>query len=333
MCSAHLRNFRWEGSVARASCPICGDSKKKKSKARLYFLPYKQTYVTKCHNCGIAWPLAMFLKQTNSVLHEEFEKEKALEKLANTHVKQEEQYAIPRTFDLPATILRPEAVEKLKKISQLPLTHPARVYIDSRKIPVYQHFRIFYTDNYRKWVNSILPGKYEHEGRNDPRIVLPLLDRHKKIFGAIGRSIGNLSESNMRYLTVMFDKNFPKIFGLEQCNLLKKFYIFEGPIDSLFISNSIAMGGTSVSTKDVLDLSNGVFVFDNEPRSPELIRLMEKCIVEGNKICIWPSYVEQKDINEMILAGATSLSIREHIDNNTFSGLEAELKLIQWRKV
>jgi hypothetical protein len=56
---------------------------------------------------------------------------------------------------------------------------------------------------------------------------------------------------------------------------------------------------------------------------------MEKVIKSGFKICIWPSDVPGKDINEMYLAGVNPEKI---IEENTYSGLTAELKLASWRK-
>jgi hypothetical protein len=113
----------------------------------------------------------------------------------------------------------------------------------------------------------------------------------------------------------------------------KKFFIFEGPIDSLFISNSIAMGGTSLTDRSALDFSKGIFVFDNQPRNKELIAQIENVIEEGHNICIWPPVVKQKDINEMILAGHPRSWVREQIDKNTFSGLAARVKLMEWKKI
>ena len=71
-------------------------------------------------------------------------------------------------------------------------------------------------------------------------------------------------------------------------------------------------------------------MFDNEPRNKEIQKRMAKIIAQGIRICIWPSHIQQKDINAMVLAGITN--VEEIISRNTYKGLEADLRFKQWRK-
>lgn len=98
----------------------------------------------------------------------------------------------------------------------------------------------------------------------------------------------------------------------------------------MFLSNSVAMAGAEGSTAALQNVNNATFVFDAEPRNREIHKRMEKIIRNGHKICIWPSDVPAKDINEMVLAGANN--VEEIIRNNTYTSLEANLKLMTWRK-
>ena len=75
-----------------------------------------------------------------------------------------------------------------------------------------------------------------------------------------------------------------------------------------------------------------IIVLDNEKRSKELANSIEKFITNGYSVCIWPESVEGKDINEMIMKGMTSEEILGIIDTNTYSGLQAQFQLSQWRK-
>ena len=53
--SSKLRNFKKKSdSVFNFSCPLCGDSKVKKNKARGYFIENKGTFVFHCHNCTVS---------------------------------------------------------------------------------------------------------------------------------------------------------------------------------------------------------------------------------------------------------------------------------------
>ena len=48
----NLRNFKWKkDGLAVCSCPICGDSKRDKKKARGNFYLKRGKFFYKCHNC------------------------------------------------------------------------------------------------------------------------------------------------------------------------------------------------------------------------------------------------------------------------------------------
>ena len=60
---------------------------------------------------------------------------------------------------------------------------------------------------------------------------------------------------------------------------------------------------------------------------------MEKVIKRGFGLCIWPDKIKVKDINDMVLDGMDILDIIDTINNNTFRGLPARVKLNQWKRV
>ena len=124
----------------------------------------------------------------------------------------------------------------------------------------------------------------------------------------------------------MFDER-PKIFGLDKVDFSQPYYIVEGAIDSFFLENAIARNGAEGNGNAAGD--NAIYVFDAEPRNKEIHKRMEKVIKAGYKVCIWPTDVPGKDINEIYLAG---LDPEKLIEDNTYQGLQAELKLSAWRK-
>jgi hypothetical protein len=127
----------------------------------------------------------------------------------------------------------------------------------------------------------------------------------------------------------MLDESAPKIYGLETIDKSKTVYITEGPFDSTFISNSIALCGAD-GNLDFLGIDDVVWVYDNEPRNKEIHRRIEKCIDCGEKVIIWPTTIQQKDINDMVMAGHRVIDV---IKSNTYSGLEAKVKLNLWKKI
>ena len=167
------------------------------------------------------------------------------------------------------------------------------------------------------------------------RIIIPFYDSDKKLIAFQGRAFTN---TLLRYITIKIHEDSPKIFGLDRLDLKKPFYVVEGPFDSMFLPNCIAMAGSDVNLKDQTDIADamdqgmGTMVFDNEPRNKEIIARMEKVIENGWKICIWPDSVACKDLNDMVLASIQESRIIEIINTNTYHRLFAKTQLAQWRK-
>lgn len=303
-------------------CHICGDSQKSKLKARGWLLESNTTHTFTyfCHNCGASQSFTNFLKNIDTMLYNDYvtekyiDKRKAEEKLSP---KVENSFALPKLkFGNP--------LQKIKKISQLSADHPVKEYIQKRHIPSAQHYRLYYAPKFMTWINTIIPNKFEKFQKDHPRLILPFIDENGKCFGVSARGF---DPNGLRYISIMFEDK-PKIFGLDKVNFNKKYYIVEGALDSLFLNNTIAMAGADGNSHFLPD--NGVFVFDNEPRNKEIHKRIEKLIRDGKSVCIWPSSIQQKDINDMVLAGLQNID--KIIDDNTFTGLEANLKLMSWRK-
>ena len=218
---------------------------------------------------------------------------------------------------------------KIKKLSQLAVDHPARAYVSNRLIPTNAHHRLYYAPKFNGWVNSCIPDKLPAGDGDKPRLILPFIDKEGKVFGFQGRAF---DKNSIRYITIMLDDTKPKIFGLERVNFDKKYYVLEGPIDSLFLTNAVAMAGADGNANGLETLANAVFVFDNEPRNKEIVARMEKLIDRGYKVCVWPSGLDVKDINDMVLSGLSAADVELMIDNNTYSGLTGQLAIAMWRK-
>ena len=301
-------------------CPICGDSQKSQSKARGWILERShELTVFYCHNCNASHNLRYFLKVVDPMLYNDYVAEHGLERLSNKKEEKKLEFKVPQFRKTGSPLL------KIKKISQLMPDHKARVYIESRKIPNSKHYKLYYAPKFVEWVNSLIPGKLDMKEHS--RLILPFIDEKNEVFGFQGRAFGS---SELRYITIMLDESRDKIFGLNDLTTTKKYTIVEGPIDSLFLDNCIAMAGASFN--DLPNKENATVVYDNEPRNKQIIENMNKSVKAGMNVCFWPS-TPGKDINEMIMNGMKSADIQLIIDSNTFRGLEAEMKLLTWKKI
>ena len=127
----------------------------------------------------------------------------------------------------------------------------------------------------------------------------------------------------------MLDEDAPKIYGLNTIDKNETVFITEGPFDSTFIRNAIAMCGADADV-DRWGISNPVWIYDNEPRNREILSRIERTINSGAKVVIWPDNIDDKDINDMVMSG---LNVQSVIESNIYSGLEAKLKFTTWKKV
>ena len=177
-------------------------------------------------------------------------------------------------------------------------------------------------------VISELGETFEDTKYDEPRIIIPLYYK-KNLIGIQGRSMDFGNPKSVKYITVMINDNAPKIYGLDDVELDGPVYVTEGPFDSLFLSNAIAMCGSDVTLDDA-QFTNLVYVLDNEPRNYEIVKKYEKLIQSGKQIVIWPNTIKEKDLNDMIMSGH---NVQRVVDSNIYSGLEATIKLNAWKKV
>ena len=127
----------------------------------------------------------------------------------------------------------------------------------------------------------------------------------------------------------MINDDAPKIYGLDNIRKGTPVYITEGPFDSTFIRNSIAMCGSDADVSK-WGISNSVWIYDNEPRNSEIVKRISNTIDRGEKVVIWPSNINEKDINDMVLAGHDVMDV---LKSNTYSGLKAQLQFNTWKRI
>lgn len=306
-------------------CPICGDSRKNKSKKRLYIYAKKQDLFVKCHNCGYGSNLGNFIKQLDPHLHNQYIVERYSRGQTNHRKAPEPEFK----FEPPKFKPKTASID-LPSIKSLSRDHHARKYFMSRKIPEKFLDKVFYAEDFRGWAQTISKIDYSNLGKNEPRMVIPFYDTEGKLIAAQGRALG---KHELRYITVKVSEDSPKIYGLDRWNPKIITYIVEGPIDSMFLPNCLAVAGGDLQTIKI-DKERCVLIFDNEPRNIETIRKLMKAIDDGWFVVIWPKKNKKfKDINDLIINGLTTDEILEMINKNTMMGLKADWSVRKWRNV
>ena len=308
--SDNLWNFR---------CPYCGDSQKNKTKARGFIYKKKNDLFFKCHNCGVGTTVGKMIEYLDSKIHKDYIMERY--KTGSDTITPKPEFKFNEPIFQKKDVFKP-----LKSISELEADHPVRKIVEKRKLPKESLQDIYLCNSFFKFTNTLIPNKFPILDGDHPRLMIPFRDEKGEIFAYQGRAFGN---EQPKYLTIKLDGKADKIFGLDRVDKSKHFYVCEGPLDSLFIDNCLAVGGSD------FDRLEGDFtvIFDNEPRNREINKQIEKTIDSGCKIVLWPENIIEKDINDMILSGMTKEEIKEILTNNTFFGVGAKLRFAEWRKI
>ena len=329
LVSSQLERFKWQrATLANCRCPLCGDSQKNKNKCRGYFYERDARYYYKCHNCGASTTVSGFLEKVNPALYSEFRLEWLKEKsgatqdirgITNTNTAQK--------LASKVNVHRGK-LKHVLRISELEPNHAARIYLENRLIPESKFDDLFYTDDFAKVAEQVNPQTVLQK---EARIVIPFYDDDKNIIGVQGRA---LDSKALRYITIKASGQDRLFYNLDKVDVNKRIYVTEGPFDSMFLPNAVAMVGASksISLPDKLRMRDVVFCLDNEPRSVEIVNMMRNLVAKEHKVFIPDNRLEQKDINEMILSGKTIESIVDYIDENTYGGILAQAAMSQWEK-
>ena len=314
LVSSRLQKFkRVKADLFNFRCPICGDSKKHKNKARGYLYQVKTNTNFKCHNCGASLSFNNFLKQIDTSLHKQYVMEKF-----------KEGFAGGRNFvvEEPKFEFKKPVFKKKLDLPRADEVSIAKEYLEKRKL---DPSKFYFAYKFKEWTNT-QKQTFDTIGRDESRIIIPMYDEDKILIGFQGRSLG---PNSVKYITVMINEDAPKIYGLDKVDNEKPIYIIEGPFDATLVQNGVAMCGSDLDIRS-FGWSNYIYVYDNEPRNREIVNRIAKTIDRGDKVVIWPTTVEEKDINDMVLGGQNIMSV---LESNTYSGLQAKVKFNNWKKI
>jgi len=317
LVSARLEKFkRVKNNLYNFRCPYCGDSQKYKNKARGYIYQSKNDHNYKCHNCGASRSFTNFLKDMDTLLYDQY----VMERYKNGLTGKRSNTPEPDFNFKTPVFTKLEQPEKLN-IPKASENSQTKEYLEKRLL---NPDKFYYVEKFKEWTNS-LKHTFEDIKNDEARIIIPLYYQNELV-GFQGRALG---PNKVKYITIMLNDDAPKIYGLDKIDKTKTVYVTEGPFDSTFISNAIALCGADGDISK-WGISNAVWIYDNEPRNKEIVSRISSVIQMGQKIVIWPNSIKEKDINDMVLAGRDVQSI---VECNHYSGLEAKLKFTTWKKI
>lgn len=334
LLSGSLRNFKKKSAVLyNFSCPKCGDSHKDQTKARGYIFQKKGQFSYFCHNCNYSKTFRNFLKEIDPRLYSEY----LLELMGGEGRRKEDaQTKLPKKMERllkPKTDHTEDFYNCCTCLTDLDSNHPAIKYVKGRCIPDHKWNLLYYTEDFRELAKAVYP---EREGKVNDRekLIIPFFLPSGRVGGLQARAID--STDTLRYCTMPVGSDSMPLYGTERVDYAKRVYIVEGPIDSLFIPNCLALARADISLDQLNALRyktrDIVAILDNEPRNKEIVKAVRKMLARNIPVVFWDDRFKGKDINEMIENGHMPGEILMYIEKNTKSGLEAELALTEWSK-
>jgi transcription elongation factor Elf1 len=332
LISSRLRNFKQKSTnLWNFSCPFCGDSQKNKTKARGYVFAKGNNLFYRCHNCGVSTNVANLIKHVDGALHKEFVLEKYKSGETNNAFNANTVLNIsPPKFD---RVEKSKIFEHAEWLDKLPSEHFCIEYATKRQFLSIMRNKLLFTQHYKQFCDALVPN-HGKQIVDDARLVIPFYNEYNELIAVSGRAL-ETNDKTLRYVTIRTIESDKKlIYGMDRVDLNQPVKIVEGPIDSLFLSNCIASGDANLAlVADEISAAEKVLIFDNEPRNKEIVKMMQNAIKLHHNVVIWPSSIQGKDINEIILSGKPVDEIEKIISSNTFRDIEAQLKFNMWKKI
>lgn len=325
--SYRLRNFKSKGNhTFNFSCPICGDSQKKASKARGYAFDKGGSLITMCHNCGHSSSFPNFLRTVDPLIYQEF----IMERFKNKALGRDETSS--DDFDMAKMLSQPKKPKTLfSTLTELKLlddAHPAKQYALNRKLKI-DEWELYYCEKFFTWAKTTTDKFEDVVGKDHSRIVIPFKSKDGGYIGYTARALGDESPKYYR-IFVTNDEDEEHIFGIDKIDDSKPVFVLEGEIDSLFLPNAVAVSNGKLS---MFSHPNAIYIPDGDRRNPHIVKHIGNMIDAGLKVCLLPDNLPGKDINELIIAGLTVEKIVDIINSNIYHGLTGKMKFNKWKVV
>jgi hypothetical protein len=281
----------------QGSCPICREGSSWLKKRRFYYLPKLNRVF--CHNCGYSKsPLSWVMEISGYSLAE------ILSELNETPVEiklDDEQKKEIKVESLPKDCINLFDSSQLQFYRNNKIVQKAIVFMEKRLL----HIAINRPD-------ALYLSLTDKVHKN--RLVIPFYDENDKIVYYQSRTILEADElCRPRYLSKMNSEK--TIFNIDNMNPeLDTMFIFEGPINSCFVKNGVAIGGIQENSYqlftskqqeqiDKFPFHKRIWVLDSQWKDKASFNKTKKLLELKENVFIWPKNLgkKYKDFNDIAI--------------------------------
>lgn len=307
--------YKKSTNVYEGGCGICREGSSWGRKRRLYFLV--KDNVICCHNCGwYSSPIDWVREVTGLSWREIYTETEEYDVLPDQNEQTEQVFQIP---DLPQDSINMFDTHQLRYYSGNQMVKKCLDMIASRRL-----------DTAVNRPKSLYLSLNDKTHKN--RLVIPFYNVDGKVSHYQTRRL--IDDNTPKYLSKT--NNEKTLFNVDKLQDPDHIFIFEGPIDSFFVKNSVAVAGIqdtgrfslTESQQKQLDrfiLSKRVWVLDNDPTGHAK---SEKLLQRGEHVFIWPRELcNFKDMNDLCVHTARNEISREFILKHTCKDVKGLVNL------
>lgn len=303
--------------VYNAECCICGEGSSAGRKRRLFYFPDDRYFY--CFNCSLSWSeLSWISNVTKKSISDILRETKNFHGSAQIQARIAKQNEAVKAIEIPTL---PDDAINIFDNNQIAF-HKDEKQV-KKAIEYAQKRRLFTAINKPKSLYISLKDKVHKN-----RLIIPFYGASGKIESYQSRTLDG--DTYPKYLTKYGEKS---LYGEDTVdNSIPYIFIFEGPIDAMFVKNAVAVGGASMTDKQEAFLKKCVdkeiiYVYDNDKNNKEMSKKIKNLIKQNKKIFVWPKELKKyKDINEICCNLCLDELPYKFIVQNSYSGVEALMK-------
>ena len=307
--------FKKITGVYEGGCNICREGSSWGRKRRLYYI-VKENVIC-CHNCGWYSAPDKWVQEVSGLSWTDM-------------IKETEEYdIIPGLDDDPViNINLPDIPHDSIDLFD---THQLRYYDNNRNVKA-----CLDTIASRRLDTAVNRPRSLYISTNDKihknRLIIPFYNTNNKVSHYQSRKIQN--DSTPKYLSKTNSEK--TLFNVDKLDSPDNVFIFEGPIDSFFVKDSVAVAGIqdtarlSLTSKqqqqlDNFILSRRVWVLDNDQTG----RSKSKKLLEQDEcVFIWPRELKHyKDFNDLCMRTKRDEISREFVLKHSYCGIKGLVRL------
>jgi len=297
--------FKKHTGQYNAACPICKEGRSLGSKKRLWYYPSSKTF--HCFNCNKTWSALNWIRSATGMSFEDIQME-----LNEDDV----------SLDIFKTNL---GANKIRKRELPDLPYDSINIFDQVQQQYYNKSKIFISAltyaKERKLDTAINASSKLFISLTDSvhanRLCIPFYDRNKKIVFYQTRA---LDKTEPRYLgKAGYEKT---VFGIDRVDPdIPYIFLFEGPIDSMFVKNGVGVAGISLTKTQSIQLAEfpfhqRIWVLDNPHHDETAKEKVKELLQKRERVFNWSIGKGYKDFNDWAMReDLNEISYQKILDN------------------